>query len=94
MKSEPPRRLGRPPGIASAPDRRARINVKPAHTATEAEKIREYGIEAWHTTWADTPHEERVRQIQGAYAEVGEPVPEGALLGWEELADTEPGGEG
>jgi hypothetical protein len=45
------------------------------------ERIRTYGVAAWHTTWADTPLEERRRQIREAYEEVGEPVPAKALRG-------------
>ena len=43
--------------------------------------IRHYDVRAWHNTFAHTtPHEERVRQITEAWAEVGQEPPAGALL--------------
>lgn len=48
--------------------------------AAEREKIREYGVAVWHPYWADTPIEERHRRVAEAYEEVGQPVPEEALV--------------
>ena len=87
MKSDSHRRqkrLGRPPGTASAPDRQPQFHLERKPNPTESEKIRKYGIEAWHSYWGSIPHEERVRRIEAAYAEVDEPVPPTALMPWEE----------